>query len=435
MEVLLKRPCGRTSGILGMSNRNKGWINVTLGDIGSTYSGLSGKSGEDFGVGEPYITYLQVFTNKSSNPSLFGKVKIDSSESQSLVNYGDILFTTSSETYHEVGMPSVYLNKDTNPHLNSFCFGFRPNSDDVLDPKFANYYLRSDEFRRKVFPLAQGSTRFNLSKKSFLKLSLDIPPVKEQKSIASVLASVDAAIGAFELKLLKLDDVNKATLMKLMSQGIKNTEFSSPLNGGYPKSWTLMTCGEICDRIFVGIATSTTHAYTDNKGVPILRNQNIGDGEILSDDLLYITQEFSLENSSKKLKIGDVISARTGYPGISAVVDERFDGCHTFTTLISRVNPKIITPEFYCLFMNSPIGKEAIKKVQAGGAQQNLNVEMLKKIKFGIPPLEEQIKIVGIMNSIGEGIRSTRAKRDSFLSIKKGLMQDLLTGKVRVPVN
>ncbi|WP_373845572.1 restriction endonuclease subunit S, partial [Clostridium sp.] len=98
------------------------WEQCELGNIGTTYTGLSGKNSNDFGHGEAkYVTYLNVFGNPISNPEMIEKVEIDKSQNQ--VVYGDVFFTTSSETPEEVGMSSIWLSNEKNTYLNSFCFG------------------------------------------------------------------------------------------------------------------------------------------------------------------------------------------------------------------------------------------------------------------------------------------------------------------------
>src|SRR5690606_29055719 len=101
------------------------WKEIELGNLGQTYSGLSGKTKEDFGSGKPYIPYLNIFSNSKINPNALELVEISPTERQNRVQHGDIFFTTSSETIEEVGMTSVLLNDLGEVYLNSFCFGFR----------------------------------------------------------------------------------------------------------------------------------------------------------------------------------------------------------------------------------------------------------------------------------------------------------------------
>ena len=162
-------------------------VELSFNDFGEPYSGLSGKSAEDFGEGCQYITYMNVYQNQIIDTTDVGLVKINETEQQSVVRYGDILFTLSSETPNEVGMGAVYLD-DTYPlYLNSFCFGVRIIDESKIFPPFLAYYISTKSFRKAVFPLAQGSTRFNLQKSDFMKKMFLFPMVEKQNKIYTAL--------------------------------------------------------------------------------------------------------------------------------------------------------------------------------------------------------------------------------------------------------
>ena len=167
------------------------WEQCKLGSIGSTYTGLSGKTKEDFGHGEAqYITYLNVFQNTVSDITMTDKVEIDTTQNE--VKYGDVLFTTSSETPEEVGMSSVWLGHTPNIYLNSFCFGFRPNQ--KIDPYFLGYSLRAPYMRDKIKILAQGISRYNISKNKVMELEISLPNNEEQSLLGIFLRNIDLGI-------------------------------------------------------------------------------------------------------------------------------------------------------------------------------------------------------------------------------------------------
>jgi len=113
------------------------WEKKKLGEIGETFGGLSGKTKENFGTGKPYIQYKQVFDDSKIDVSRFGFVEIGKNENQNKAKFGDVFFTVSSETPNEIGMTSVLLEHVDELYLNSFCFGFRPNSLEILYPLFS----------------------------------------------------------------------------------------------------------------------------------------------------------------------------------------------------------------------------------------------------------------------------------------------------------
>ena len=188
------------------------WEQCKLGSIGSTYTGLSGKTKEDFGHGEAqYITYLNVFQNTVSDITMTDKVEIDTTQNE--VKYGDVLFTTSSETPEEVGMSSVWLGHTPNIYLNSFCFGFRPNQ--KIDPYFLGYSLRAPYMRDKIKILAQGISRYNISKNKVMELEISLPNSEEQSLLGIFLRNIDLGITLHQRKLDHLQLQKKALLQQM----------------------------------------------------------------------------------------------------------------------------------------------------------------------------------------------------------------------------
>lgn len=198
------------------------WEEIRLGNIGKSYNGLIGKVAEDFQNGNSnFITYKNIFDNPKIDINIFEKVKIMEDEEQNLVKFGDIFFTTSSETPNEVGISSVLLSKCGILYLNSFCFGFRLNNFEILSPYFAVFYFRSDCFRKQTFKLAQGSTRFNISKTEVLNLNIKIPNLSEQQKIAEVLMACDDEINLLNLKLENLKKQKQGLMQKLLSGKVR----------------------------------------------------------------------------------------------------------------------------------------------------------------------------------------------------------------------
>jgi len=199
------------------------WGRISIGKLGRTFNGLTKKTAKDFGGGEYFINYLQVFNNTLSDKEKCGLVKIIDGEKQSQVIYGDILFTTSSETPNEIGYTAVFLEKDWSPYLNSFCFGVRPESFNKLIPEYANYLFSGVQFRQLIKPLAQGSTRFNLSKENLKKLEISFPPLPEQQKIASILSSMDSHIDEKQRKLEQTQSLKKSLMQDLLTGKVRVT--------------------------------------------------------------------------------------------------------------------------------------------------------------------------------------------------------------------
>ena len=173
------------------------WEQRKLGDCGTTYTGLSGKTKEDFGHGEgKFITYMNVFSNSVSNFEMTEPIEIDNSQNE--VKKGDVFFTTSSETPEEVGMSSVLLDNCENTYLNSFCFGYRPT--EKFDSYYLAFMLRSNEMRKKITFLAQGISRYNISKNKMMEIEIPIPSLEEQNRIGAYFQNLDNLITLHQRK-------------------------------------------------------------------------------------------------------------------------------------------------------------------------------------------------------------------------------------------
>ena len=160
-----------------------------LGEIGKFYGGLTGKAKEDFKDGnEKFITYKNVYNNPALKIDVEDKVKINKNENQRTLEYGDVIFTGSSETPDECGISSVLTTKTNEKlYLNSFCFIYRFNNPNMIYPDFAKHLFRSKELRYQIGKTASGVTRYNVSKKLMEKIYIPVPPLEVQNEIVRIL--------------------------------------------------------------------------------------------------------------------------------------------------------------------------------------------------------------------------------------------------------
>ena len=192
------------------------WEQRELGSEGTTFTGLSGKTKDDFGHGKgSFVTYMNVFKNPIADPQMVEPIDIDNSQRE--IKYGDIFFTTSSETPEEVGMSSIWPEKASNTYLNSFCFGYRLNNLNKYDLNFLAYNFRADSFRKDMVLLAQGISRYNISKNKVMEIQTAIPKdKKEQIKIGRFLVNVDSLITLHQRKCEKLKNIKKSLLEKML---------------------------------------------------------------------------------------------------------------------------------------------------------------------------------------------------------------------------
>ncbi|MDK4461847.1 restriction endonuclease subunit S [Enterococcus faecium] len=189
------------------------WEERKLGGIGKTYTGLTGKSKEDFGHGDAkFVTYMNVFQNPKATLEQLENVEIDPRQNE--VKKGDVFFTTSSETPEEVGMSSVWTHDINNIYLNSFTFAYRPTIKFDLD--YLAFMLRSQSVRKKIIFLAQGISRYNISKTKMMDISVPIPVnFEEQQKIGAFFKQLDDTIALHQRKLDLLKETKKGFLQKM----------------------------------------------------------------------------------------------------------------------------------------------------------------------------------------------------------------------------
>ena len=211
-----------------------------------------------------------------------------------------------------------------------------------------------------------------------------------------------------------------------LKPGYKKTDV-----GVIPEEWDTSPCSAVSERIMVGIVIRPTQYYV-RYGVPAFRSANIREDGINDLDLVFISEASNSILSKSQTRTGDVLTVRTGYPGTSAVVYSQHAGCNCIDILITRPSV-MVCPEWLAIWINSPFGKEQVLRNQGGLAQKHFNVGDLRNLVVALPPLPEQRVIATALTDVDALLvgldRLIAKKRD----LKQAAMQQLLTGKTRLP--
>lgn len=203
--------------------------------------------------------------------------------------------------------------------------------------------------------------------------------------------------------------------------------------GVIPEDWDVKHLHQLAEKIMVGIASAATHAYR-NRGIVMFRNQNIKPGYLDDSDVLYIAEDYEETYRNKRLRSGDLLTARTGYPGTTSIVPSQYEGAQSFTTLITRPRRGAINSDYLCCYINSETGQLYFEQTQIGGGQKNVNAGSLKHLPIPIPPtLAEQEAIAGALSDADALIESLEQLVAKKRQIKHGAMQELLTSRKRLP--
>lgn len=259
-----------------------------------------------------------------------------------------------------------------------------------LDSRYLYYVLLSLNLPTYV----KGSQPF-LSASDFAKVRIPIPPLEVQQEIVRLLDDFTAKTSELQNKINEELEARKKQYECYKDMLLNNSE-----------NFIITTIGNISESVTVGIANSATQAYSET-GVTMLRNQNIKENYLDDNDLIYINNDFSMKYKNKSLKENDILVTRTGYPGVACVVPKKYENAQTFTTLIVRLQDlKKTNPKYVCYYINSLSGKQYVRKMQSGAAQQNFGATALSKMPINIPDITTQNYIVNIF----ENFDSTHSK-------------------------
>ena len=303
-------------------------------------------------------------------------------------------------------------------------------------PQWLFYFLQTIDLRQ----MNEATGVPSLSRELLYKIKVKTPPTPEQEQIAEVLSTIDRAIAQTEAIIAKQQRIKTGLMQDLLTKGIDEHgnirseathEFKDSAIGRIPVEWEVEPCGSICKEIIVGIVIRPAQYYKLS-GVPVLRSANVKENAIDFSALVYMSEKDNDSLRKSRLFAGDLVTVRTGYPGTTAVIPPVLDGCNCVDIVISRPDKRQIRSNWLALWINSDFGKKQVLEGQGGLAQQHFNVGEVRKLLVKIPTIEEQSRIEKFLFIQNNSILKYQQHLRKLYQAKTGLMQDLLTGKVRV---
>jgi type I restriction enzyme S subunit len=289
-----------------------------------------------------------------------------------------------------------------------------------LDESYFYYFVnKSNFFKRQLSDLKQGGTRYALPFSRFSELKIKSPKKEEQVKIGSFLSAIDRLIEKQKEKVDRIKSLKKCYLQKMFPA---RNELTPKLRfKGLKSNWQKLKITDLAI-VFIGLVTTMTNHYSD-KGTLLIRNSDIKENRFqFSNKPIHLEEKFASLNSSRKHKIGDVITVHTGDVGTSAVISNKEINSIGFATIVTRVNRNLLDSLFLSTYLNSHQHKQWAISVSTGDGRLNYNLGDYKRLVVPITDLQEQEKIGSFLSFIDRLIEKEESTIERYESLKKGYL-------------
>ncbi len=307
--------------------------------------------------------------------------------------------------------------------LNTSVIRFRTTNESLLSQSFMPYYLQSAEFVDQITEESQGSAQVNFGPTHLKLVKCCLPPFAEQQKIATILSSVDDVIEKTRAQIDKLKDLKTGMMQELLTKGIGHTEFKDSPVGQVPASWDVIILGDVCE-FTQGVQITSADMVRDNRP-GYIRYMYIRD--FTSDSRLWFVKD---EHPNKIITSGDLAMANTGHT--SGTVYKGKYGVLSNNAFKISFDHDVVETDFLLFFLKSDFFLKKIQQLFNTAGQPHVGHGNIARMPTPLPPLAEQKRISSIMNKIETAMQEKEKAYRKYLALKKALMQDLLTGKVRV---
>jgi len=374
--------------------------------------------------------YMDVFYNDYIDNSIsFMKATASPSEIEKFTLIeDDVLLTKDSETEEDIAQSSVIVERFNGVLCGYHLAILRPMKDKV-DGKFLMNSIKGDYVHNNFVKLVNGVTRFGLNKFSINTALIPLPPLPEQQKIASILTTIDDKISSIEDQIQKTEQLKKGLMAKLLTEGIGHTEFKDTKIGRIPKSWDIKPIGSIVIKIIGGGTPSRERDDYYNGGIPWITVKDLSTQIFYKHTSIEMISEEGLKNSASNLIIKNniIISTRMGLGrGFINTVDMSIN--QDMKAIYLKLD--LISNEFFLHWYFSK--SSFIKQLGTGTTVKGISLNTLKAIYLPIPSTPEQKQIASILTTVDDKIEVLNSKETSYTTLKKGLLQQLLTGQMRV---
>ena len=313
---------------------------------------------------------------------------------------------------------------------NQACAAITPHDENEILTRFVYFFLQYQY--EALRQMGHGANQRNLNMALLRGFPIAYPPLSEQRRIAGVLGLVQRAVEQQERLRTLVAELKQTLLHHLFTHGLRGEPQKPTDLGPIPQSWELRPCDELCEMISVGVVVRPASHYVPS-GVPAFRSFNVREDRLNPSDLVYFSEETNNTKLAKsKLRKGDVLVVRTGYPGTSCVVPDEYDGANCIDLVIVRPKQALVRSGFLSRFFNTPAGKRQAVAAKHGLAQQHLNVAAVKRTQIPVPSLEEQTEIDAAMATVQRKLALIESRKIALTSLFRTLLHQLMTAQLRV---
>jgi type I restriction enzyme S subunit len=303
-------------------------------------------------------------------------------------------------------------------------YGFKVNQ--RADPGYLVQLSNTHWYRQLMNSIMVGSTQVHITNTAFKCVKLPLPKLAEQRAIAEALSDVDALIGTLDRLIAKRRDLKQAAMQQLLT-GQKRLP-------GFSGEWTVKTLGDTC--VFENGDRGTNYpspASFAGSGIPFVNAGHVAEGRIDRGVMDYITKESYARLGSGKFKPSDILFCLRGSLGKFGVIDSDFgEGAIASSLVIVRARSGSLRSDYLSCYFNSELCTRMIEMWAGGAAQPNLGAQDLARFLIPLPPLPEQTAIAEVLSDMDAEIAALERRRDKTGALKQGMMQELLTGRVRL---
>jgi len=413
-----------------MSETPKDWNEYKLQDLIVSHNSGVYKKKELYGDGVNIVGVSNLYDSLFIDGQQYRSVPLTDAEIEKhTLNENDLLYGESSLVRSGIAR-TVCVTKDGEG--TAFAWHTRRlkiNQEKAFSPYLVNA-LAESSMRLKIEAVATQTALTGMTTKDLFSVDISLPPLPEQQKIASILTSVDDVIEKTQSQINKLQDLKKATMNELLTKGIGHTEFKDSPVGRIPKGWRVQNVGMFTEEHKQGYYTK--EKYRDS-GKYLIRITDLH-----NPDIEYINMpKLPLTNKdfiAYKVEKGDFLFARSGAIGRYGIVTESVDAVFASYLIRFRFSNEMST-RFIGYVYESDLCQKQLSYITQGSSNININAENIKSLLMPVPPTDEQKEIASKLDSIDNFIKNTIRKLEHVKSLKKALMQDLLTGKVRVPLS